>query len=198
MNLKNMKFVRYTFWTLYSITILLISISLYCDFKLKHIPLLLFVISFLMLFIIFRLRIEYEDLRKRNGQISKFGLKINFNFYSIIALAIGSLFLLGSIIDYFQNKHLSIQSIAGFGFILLGLENRKMFYLTINKKSIVKNNLEILRIKRLEFIEVFDSFIRIKTKNSKMEIFFNEINQEEKGELLTIINKLKSQINHLA
>lgn len=197
MSQKRFKSLKYSEWTLLILLFIVLLGLFYHSMILKNLhyqiieSILLIVCAVSMIFI----RMIKEKLEISVGFKKAYSVKIGFNSIVLINLGLGILWIAIGVLALNDINRFVLNLTIGILWIISGFSKISRYYIQITDKSIVKLDLDYLKIKEIELINFSPDKIILKTTKRTMEIFYADLKSDEKQLIINDFEKIKLKNN---
>jgi hypothetical protein len=127
-----------------------------------------------------------EDLAVKKGKIKKYGRRIWFGPHLIIGMILGLIFILTPILLFSDITLLfSMNTVIGFSILFASIINVRGFYISLYKKQIVTDGLNIYKIAKINSIKIQEDKLLMKVNHADKTINLLKISDDERNDLIT-------------
>lgn len=155
------------------------------------VSILVIICSIAMIFIQ-RLKIKIQI---NIGLIRAYGESIVYDYLVQITMAIGLISIIFGLLTLNDVNKSIFKFTSGFIWILLGFSKRLRYNIKITEKGIIRLDREFIKIKSIILILFLSDRILLKTKKRTIEIFFADLNYNEKELIIKDLEKIKLKNN---
>ena len=131
------------------------------------------------------------------GLLKVYGKRNGYNSIMLLNIGVGVLWLILAFLSLSDINEFVFKLALGICFITGGLLNRKGYYIKITDKKISKLDIDFIKIKSIELITFSSDKIILKTAKRTMEIFYADLNNEEKQLIINDFEEIRL-INNFA
>ncbi len=197
MSPKRLNRIKYGEWTIW-VSIITILIGLfYHSMILKNLrnqiieSILLIVCLISMIFI----RMIKYRLKLTKGLLIVYGEKIGFNSILLINIGIGAIWKILGFLTYNDSNAFVFNLTVGIIWIIAGFSKISRYYIQITDKSVIKLDLDFIKINAIELITFSPDKIILKTDKRTMEIFYADIKSDEEQLIINDFEEIKLKNN---
>jgi hypothetical protein len=129
------------------------------------------------------------------GILKTYGKKIKFNSISLIHFGLGIVFIIIAGLSLDNINEFTFKFTVGIFWIISGFANKLRFYIKITNREIIKFNFDYIKISEIESILYTSDKIIIKTGKRTMDIFYADLNINEKQILIDDLEDIRLKNN---
>jgi hypothetical protein len=134
-------------------------------------------------------------LKIKLGLIKAYGERCGFNPIMMINLYIGIIFLILAFLNLNNINDLILKLTLGLCWIVVGVGNRRFYYLQLTDSNVVKMNLDFLKIKDIELITYTSQKVVLKTAKRTMNISFLKLKTDEQQQIVNDFDEIRLKGN---
>jgi hypothetical protein len=197
MSQKRLNRIKYGEWTIWVLIITILIGLFYHSMILKNLrnqiieSILLIVCLVSMIFI----RMLKHRLKLIKGLLKAYGEKIGFNSILLINIGIGAIWIILGFLTYNDSNAFVFNLTVGIIWIIAGFSKISRYYIQITDRSIIKLDLDFIKINAIELITFSPDKIILKTAKRTMEIFYADLKSDEKKSIINDFEEIKLKNN---
>jgi hypothetical protein len=159
---------------------------IYYELNSDSLPIYLIISGILIVPGVILIREFDEDLAVKKGKIKKYGRRIWFGPHLIIGMILGLIFILTPILLFSDITLLfSMNTVIGFSILFASIINVRGFYISLYKKQIVTDGLNIYKIAKINSIKIQEDKLLMKVNHADKTINLLKISDDERNDLIT-------------
>jgi hypothetical protein len=171
---------------LFILLLIFCGLMIYYELNSDSLPIYLIISGILIVPGVILIREFDEDLAVKKGKIKKYGRRIWFGPHLIIGMILGLIFILTPILLFSDITLLfSMNTVIGFSILFASIINVRGFYISLYKKQIVTDGLNIYKIAKINSIKIQEDKLLMKVNHADKTINLLKISDDERNDLIT-------------